>query len=58
MYSDAADVNFFWSKLDISATRNEEDVLGLSYDLDERVCDQELMGALDESYLMYMAGLK
>jgi len=51
LYYEAAVVNFFRSKLNISSTRNEEDVVVLSCDADERVCDQEMADALDESFL-------
>jgi len=58
LYTDKPDIDFFRSKLDISAPGKEEDVVVLSCDVDERVCDQELVGALDESFLMYMAVLE
>jgi len=54
LYTDVPDIEFFRSKLNISATGNEEDVVVLSCDLDERVCEQEMAGALNESFLMYM----
>jgi len=37
LYTDVSDINFFRTKLDISSTGNEEDVV-LSCDVDERVC--------------------
>lgn len=58
LYTDMPDIDFFRSKLDIFATGNEEDVMVLSCDVDERVCDQESASALDESFLMYMAVLE
>jgi len=54
MYTHVPNINFFRSKLDISFTGNEEDLVVLSCDVDERVCDQEIAGAFDESFLMYM----
>lgn len=53
-----SDFNFFRSKLDISSTGNEEVVVVLSCNVDERVCDQESAGAVDESFFMYAAVLK
>jgi len=58
LYTDVPDIDFFRSKLDISATGNEEDVVVLFCDLDETMCDQELAGDLDESFLMYMVVLR
>jgi len=55
LYLEEADVNFFWSKLDISATENEEDVVVTPCDEGERICDQRPEGIVDESFLMYMA---
>jgi len=56
-YTDMPDIDFFWSKHNISSTGNEEDVVVLSCDVDERVCDQDMAGALDQSFLMYKAVL-
>lgn len=53
-----SDVNFFQSKLYISATVNDEDVVVLPCDVSERVCDQILAGAMEESFLMYMVVLE
>ena len=58
LYSEATVVNFLCSKLNISSTWNEEDVMVFSCDADKRVCDQEAEGALDESFLMYMVVLE
>jgi hypothetical protein len=44
LYTDVPDINFFRCQLDISYTGNEEDVVVLSCDTDERVCDQEMDG--------------
>jgi hypothetical protein len=57
LYLDVADVNFFWSKLDISATENEEDVVVTPCDVRESVCDQRMVGVMDEYFLMYMVVL-
>ena len=38
----------------MSSTGNEEDVVVLSCDADERVYDQEMAGEQDESFFMYM----
>jgi len=54
LYVDVSDVNFFHSKLDISATGNEQDLVVLPCHLGERVCDQCSVDALDESFLIYM----
>jgi hypothetical protein len=48
----------FRSKFNNSATGNEEDVVLLSCDPDERVCDQEMAGEGDESYFVYTAVLE
>jgi len=58
LYTDVPDVNSFRSKFNISSTGHEEDVVVLSCDADERVCDQEMAGEQDESFLMYMAFLE
>lgn len=59
LYTNVPDVNLFRSKFNISSTGHEEDVVVLlSCDEDERVCDQETSGEQDESYLMYMAVLE
>jgi len=58
LYTDVLDVNFFRSKLDISSTGNEEDVVVFSCDVDDRVCDQEMASEQDEYFLMYMAVLE
>lgn len=57
-YTKVSVVECFRSKLNISSTRHEEDVVVLSCDTDECVCDQEMAGELDESFIMYMAVLE
>lgn len=58
LYTDVRVVNLLRSKFNISSTGHEEDVVALSCDADERVCDQEMGGEQDESFLMYMAVLE
>lgn len=58
LYLEVAAVNLFWSKLDISSSENEEDVVVLPCHVGERVCDQRLANTVDESFLMYMAVLE
>jgi hypothetical protein len=58
LYVDVATMDLFRSKFDISATGREEDVVLLSCDPDERVCDQETAGEGDESYFIYTAVLE
>jgi hypothetical protein len=57
LYVDVSALDTFRSKFDISATGREKDVVLLSCDPDERVCNQE-MGEGDESYFMYTAVLE
>ncbi|RHN55697.1 hypothetical protein MtrunA17_Chr5g0420781 [Medicago truncatula] len=58
LYTDVRVINLLRSKFNISSTGHEEDVVVLSCDADERVCDQEMGGEQDESFLMYMAVLE
>jgi hypothetical protein len=58
LYVDVSVMDLFRSKFDISATGREEDVVLLSCDPDERVCDQEMAGEGDESYFVYTAVLE
>jgi hypothetical protein len=58
LYIDVSAVDQFRSNFDISATGNEEDVVLLSCDPDERVCDQEMAGEGDESYFVYTTFLE
>jgi hypothetical protein len=44
LYTDVLDVNLFRSKFNISSTGHEEDVVALSCDEDDCVCDQEMAG--------------
>ena len=55
LYVSASEINFFRSKTDSSSTDDEKDVTMSPCDADERVCDQLLEGAVDMSFLMYMA---
>jgi hypothetical protein len=58
LYVDVSALDLFRSKFDISATESEEDVVLLSCDPDERVCDQEMAGEGDESYFVYTTVLE
>ncbi|RHN67055.1 hypothetical protein MtrunA17_Chr3g0098501 [Medicago truncatula] len=58
LYLEVAAVNYFRSKLDISSSENEEDVVVLPCQVGERVRDQRLANTVDESFLMYMAVLE
>jgi hypothetical protein len=58
LYVDVSAMDSFRSKFDISATGREEDVVLLSCDPDERVCDQEMAGEGDESYFVYTTVLE
>lgn len=57
-YTEVAVIDCLRSKLKISSTGHEEDVVVLSCDEGERVCDQEMAGELDQSYMMYMVVLE
>jgi hypothetical protein len=57
LYVDVSTMDLFRSKFNISSTGREEDVILLSCDPDECVCDQEMEEG-DESYFMYTAVLE
>ncbi|RHN74145.1 hypothetical protein MtrunA17_Chr2g0306971 [Medicago truncatula] len=58
LFTNEPDITFFQSKLDISSSSNEEDVVVLPCGVDERVCDKKLAVAQDEFFLMYMKVLE
>ncbi len=57
-YRDVSVLNFVRTKLNISSTGNEEDVVVLSCHTEERVCDQKMGGEQDQSFLMYLGVLE
>ena len=58
LYIDVPTIDSFRSKFNISSTGHEEDVVVLSCDENECVCDQEMAGDQDESFFMYMTVLE